>query len=326
MSYPITSLPLELREMIYEYYLEGMDLACTQSHKPKYACYYDDEVEDWITWRCPRQTNSFQPLQPYLGMLHLSSGVRFETDTEIYEAAFTDVWFNLEIDSDTNDIKRMKDIFTQIRYINRDVKFGLHFTVSNHNRDTFLRFVDSFFNIHATEDNTAPAFVRCQKDRETQRLMRASNASDAKINYTYKSEGHDFHRLWMYDTLGRLDWSRFNFKVPPVLLTKRRLMDNSMNDPTRTSHRNTKARKAITDDVNEADHGEGDGIDIDLDSENEVIAFNSEDDDEAMHFDNGDEKFAHEDDDEEALHDGEEGGYFYDDVESERSLLVGEGE
>jgi hypothetical protein len=57
------------------------------------------------------------------------------------------------MDNDANDMKRMKDMFIQNRYMNKTVKFGMHFTVCDHTRETFLQFIDSFFDIHVTGDN-----------------------------------------------------------------------------------------------------------------------------------------------------------------------------
>jgi hypothetical protein len=177
---PITKLPRELREMIYDYYFEAMETKCAKLYKPQFGdCL--DENDEWSMWQLPRQTTNFQPLEPYLSMLHLSSGVRFETDMEIYEAAFSGVWFNFELDSDTNDVQRMKAMFAQIRNMNTTVKFGLHFTVCDHTPETFFQFVDSFFDIHTTGDNWAPAFVRCKEDSEARRLMHLSDKQHAGI-------------------------------------------------------------------------------------------------------------------------------------------------
>jgi hypothetical protein len=57
--------------------------------------------------------------------------------------------------------------------------------------------------------------------------MRLSDTSKAGIRHTYKSVGKDYHRLWLFGTLARLDWSRFEFEVRPPLLTKSRFMDNA---------------------------------------------------------------------------------------------------
>lgn len=72
-------------------------------------------------------------------------------------------WLNLEINRETDDTELMRDMFTQLRKISKDVRFGLHFTASSHTRDTFFEFVDSFFNIHATDDRDHTHFCALQK-------------------------------------------------------------------------------------------------------------------------------------------------------------------
>jgi hypothetical protein len=75
--------------MIYDYYFDAMETTLAESQDPQDGSFFEDGKR--ITWQYPRQTGSFQPLKPYLSMLHLSSGVRFDTDMEIYEAAFANV-------------------------------------------------------------------------------------------------------------------------------------------------------------------------------------------------------------------------------------------
>jgi hypothetical protein len=291
-SCPVSKLPPELREMIYQYYFGDMKKLDAATHLPEYGWHYDED-EEHTKWQCVWQVRNFKLLKPYLSMLHLSSVVRSETAPYMYKAAFTNAWFKLEIDRDTDDIELMKGMFAQLHEVNRDVKFGLHFTVSDHSRDTFFEFIDSFFNIHATDDYIVPTFIRCKKDCETKSLM-LSSSSGAKIQYTYKTESKDFHRLWMFGTLARLDWSKFELKLPPPLRLKSRVMDSSLDDPTRLPHCKGKISKTVAD--VDSYESEGDGIDVDLDSDNEVIAFNSDDDDnEAMIFDGGDEDLIRDD-------------------------------
>ena len=313
---PVSKLPPELREMIYQYYFEDMKRLDAATHLPEYGWHYDEE-EEHTKWQCVWQVRNFKLLKPYLSMLHLSSVVRSRTAPYMYKAAFTNAWFNLGIDRDTNDTELMKGMFTQLHKVNKDVKFGLHFTVSDHSRDTFFEFVDSFFNIHATNDYIVPTFVRCKKDCETKSLM-LSSSSGAKIEYTYKTESKDFHRLWMFGTLARLDWSKFGFHSPPPLRLKSRIMDNSLDDPTRLTRCKEKISKTVADDVVDSYESESDGIDVDLDSDNEVIAFNSDDDDnDAMLFDGGDGVDAREDgcdsEDESRWSDSEDGAVSDDD-------------
>ncbi|KAM0701732.1 hypothetical protein Q7P35_010641 [Cladosporium inversicolor] len=285
--WPVTKLPPELREMIYQYYFSGMKHIQAATHLPQPKWYYEED-EDRTKWYSFWQTSNFKPLKPFLGMLHLSSGVRSELVAYIYKTAFTNVWFNLKIDSGVDDAELMKDMFAQIGKIDKDIKFGLHFTVSNHTRDTFLEFVDSVFNIHATDDRITPMFVRCKADLESKSLMLSSN-SGAKIEYYYKSEGKNYHRLWMFGTLARLDWSKFEFTLPPPLPTKSRIRDDLLDESTRPTRRKIKRTRAVADDEMGPYESERDGIDVELDSDNEVVAFNSDDDDnEGMIFDGGD--------------------------------------
>lgn len=296
-SCPVTRLPPELRKIIYEYYFDSMKTTESESHSahiPEYQYYYEEDGEH-IKWRCAKQSDGFQILKPYLSILHLSRVVRLETATKTYATAFTDVWFNLEIDGEVNDVKRMKGMFSQIRSVNKKVEFGLHFTISDHTRETFYQFIDSFFDMRATEDDLVPAFIRCKEDSEAETLM-LSSTEGAKIEYTYKSLCKDCHRLWMFGTLARLDWSKFDFEMPPPLVRKSRLMDNSMDDPTRTRHCQDMGTGIANCQTNLCDTG--DGIDIDLDSENEVIAFNSDDDNEAVYLNGAKEGLTRDEDDE----------------------------
>jgi hypothetical protein len=291
---PFSKLTPELREMIYQYYFEDMKKLDAAVHLSEYGWHYD-EAGEYTNWQCVWQVSNFKLLKPYLSMLHLSSVVRSETAPYMYKTAFTNAWFNLEINRDINDTELMMDMFTQLRNISKDIKFGLHFTVGNQTRETFLEFINSFFNIHATEDRITPTFVSCKADSESKTLRRSSN-SGAKIEYTYKSESRDFHRLWMFGTLAMLDWSKFEFELPPPSRSKSRFKDSLSDDPTDLPRRKYKTVKAVADDEMESYESDGDGIDVDLDSDNEVIAFNSDDDEnEGMFFDSGDEVVARDD-------------------------------
>lgn len=186
---PVTKLPPELREMIYQYYFKGMEMKLSPLFEDWRRTIFESEL--------PRQISDFDILKPYFSMLHLSSRVRSETAPHIYKKVFTDAWFNFDIDGMFSDVKYMKDMFTCCRSINKDVKFGLQFTVTDHDRGVFLEFVDSFFNIHTTGDALSPVFVRCDRHKETRRLIESST-SESKIEYTYRSERNAYHRLWMF--------------------------------------------------------------------------------------------------------------------------------
>jgi hypothetical protein len=207
---PFTQLPAELREMIYRYYYESLDT------RPV-AIRFQDREHGWGRdrsrpgcWIRLRQAGEFELLEPYFGVLQLSSTVRSEVESDIYKAAFTNSWFEFKIDSRVNDVKRMKDIFKRCQDANKDVKLGLEFTVSKcaYSREVFSKFVDFFLNIHGTEDDLKPTFVCCSRNSEKKTLMGSSSTSDSNILYTTKTQ-HEVHRLWMFGTLARLDWSKF---------------------------------------------------------------------------------------------------------------------
>jgi hypothetical protein len=77
----------------------------------------------------------------------------------------------------------------------------------------------------------------------------------------------EYHRLWMFGNLTRLNWSKFEFKVPPPLLTRSRFVDNLIDDTIRASRRKKKTNMPTTDGVVEPYDSDGDGIDLDLDSQ-----------------------------------------------------------
>jgi hypothetical protein len=149
-------------------------------------------------------------LKSYFGVLQLNSKVRSEVESDIYKAAFTDFWFEFKIDSRINDVKCMKDMLTRCQHANKDVKFGVQIEASKrlYSRDLSIKFVDFFLKIHANEHDLKPAFVPCSGDSEKKILMDALNTSVSNIVYTSTSQP-DFHRLWMFCALARLDWSKF---------------------------------------------------------------------------------------------------------------------
>jgi hypothetical protein len=201
---PFTELPAELREMIYQYYCEALQA----KQEPKYV--RDKKERHYVQWIHNKDAHNFDVLKPYFGVLQLSSKVRSEAESDIYKSTFTDFWFEFKIDSRTNDVKRMKDILTRCQDANRDIKFCVQFDVSKrlYSRDLFFKFVDFFLKIHAKKRDLEPAFVLCSGDSDKKILMVALNTSASNIMYTITSQTY-FHRLLMFGTLARLDWSKF---------------------------------------------------------------------------------------------------------------------
>lgn len=292
-SCPVTKLPVEVREMIYRYYFKGMEIKLSRSSKrtdQKRNNIFELDLET------PLQISSFDILKPYYSMLHLSSVVRSETAPYVYNLALSGVWFNFDIDGDFSDVKGMEDMLTCCRAANKDIKFGLHFTVSGHSRSVFLQLVDAFFNIHATKDYLRPIFVGCKRSAEMETLIESST-SNAKIEYTYRSERTgQHHQLWMFGTLARLDWSRFEFEVPSQ--KKARATENSRRED-----------MIYKRDKENESHRAEDGIDIEFDSENEIVAFNSDDDDSGVFVDNEDEAPQYYSEDERYLFDSDDDDY-----------------
>jgi hypothetical protein len=210
---PFTELPAELRVLIYQYYYEAFDTrpVSIRVRDCQHGWGWSDDPVEWSSrWIRLRQAGEFKILEPYFGVLQLSSKVRSEVESDIYKAAFTDFWFEFKIDSRVNDVKRMKDIFKRCQDANKDVRFGLEFTVSKcaYSREVFLKFVDFFANIDTTDNELNPKFVRCSGNSEKKTLMDHSGTLVSNIVYNFKTQ-HDAHRLWMFGTLARLDWSKF---------------------------------------------------------------------------------------------------------------------
>lgn len=117
-----------------------------------------------------------------------------------------------------------------------------------------------------------------------------SSKSGARVEYTYKSESKDSHRLWKFGALARLDWSKFKFTLPPPLRSKSQFMDILLDGPAALPRRKPKTVMAVADDEMRSYESDNDGIDVELDSDNDLVAFNSDaDDNECMIFDGGDE-------------------------------------
>jgi hypothetical protein len=80
------------------------------------------------------------------------------------------------------------------------------------------------------------------------------------------------------------------FELPPASQSKSRFKANFLDDHTGLPRRTCKTAKAVDDDEIRTYESDRDGIDVDLDSGNKVVAFNSDyDDDEGMIFDGRDE-------------------------------------
>ena len=102
------------------------------------------------------EVSDYQNLKPYFSMLHLGSIVRIETSGKTYEKAFTDLCFNLEVDSTRNDIERAKTLLVTVSKANKDVEFGLRFHVRDCGCDVFLQFIESVTDILASVSESWP--------------------------------------------------------------------------------------------------------------------------------------------------------------------------
>jgi hypothetical protein len=261
--------------MIFEYYYEGM-----RSRKRKRESY-------------TIRIGHFRNLKPYFSMLHFSSLVRSEISYEAYKAAFSGTWFQFRVDGKVNDVERMQEMFTSIRDANKDIEFGLQFTVSNHGRGELRRFINSFFDRSMTKDKLKPSFIHCKDFKEASQLQEShynSNGMGLTIEYTHKSRNRvcrefrrsgEYHELWMFGKLAKLDWSRFEFEFKAI--------------PQKKSHSQKKVHpkaklelKTKTRDERNKWHNAEDGIDVDFDSDNEVVALDSNDDKIEGIFENSD--------------------------------------
>jgi hypothetical protein len=216
-------------------------------------------------------------------MLHFSSLVRSEIAYEAYEAAFSEAWFRFKVEGKVNDVKRMRDTFACIRTANRDIKLGIRFIVSDHSRNRLQRFVNSFFNTSMTEGKMEPLYIHCKDCVEPSTLEMSYselNNTDSKIVYTQKSrtgvyreltESGEYHELYMFGKLARLDWSRFDFEFKAIPQKKPH--------PQKRLHPKAKleARNKTRDERNKS-HNAEDGIDVDFDTDNEIVALDSDDD------------------------------------------------
>jgi hypothetical protein len=235
---PITALAPELREMIFEYYHEVMGSR--------------ERERQWYEIRI----GHFRNLKPYFSMLHFSSLVRSEIAYEAYQAAFSWAWLQFKVEGKVDDVERMRDTFACIRTANRDIKLGIHFVVSDYGRDELMRFVNSFFHTPMTGGNMASSFVHCSDGVESSTLQRwyqDLNNRDSKIIYTLKSRtgayreltgSGEYHELYMFGKLAKLDWSGFDFEfaAPPQRNRTRRrksIRRESSNPKTRHAMRGT---------------------------------------------------------------------------------------
>lgn len=199
-------LPPELRQMIYEYYLEDRKLP-----KPRKIQPHIDPFE-----RIEIKTTKI--LEGYFGLLHHSSGVRAENVVAIYRAWFTGVWILCDIDEHTTDVqqchgelKRVKEMCSLIREIDKSIVFGLRFVVSDYSRGVFLRFVDSFFGLQDEgEEYLKPEYV-CSARHWGEQMFTSSTSG---VCYTYWTTMRGDHELWMFGSLAKLDWRKFSFEFP----------------------------------------------------------------------------------------------------------------
>jgi hypothetical protein len=272
---PITALAPELREMIFDYYLAGM-----RSRKRK-------RQSDTI------RIGHFRNLQPYFSMLHFSSLVRSEIAYEAYEAAFSGTWFKFKVDGNVNDVERMQEMFTSIQDANKDIEFGLQLTVSNHGRGELRRFINSFFDRSMTKGTLKHSFIHCKDFKEASQLQEShynSNRMGLTIEYTHESRNRvcrefrrsgEYHELWMFGKLAKLDWSRFDFEFKAIP-QKRLHSQKKVHPKAKLEHKNK------TRDERNKWHNAEDGIDVDFDTDNEVVALDSDDDKIKGIFENSD--------------------------------------
>lgn len=175
---PVGKLPIELREMIYDHYFNLMEASRSPQVIREYHFYHGKvrqvEISD--------EVSDFQNLKPYFSMLHLSSTVRSETSAKIYKRAFTDLCFNLEVDSTRNDIERAKTMLMTVLKANEDVEFGLRFHVRDCGRDVFLQFVESVTEIFASDSESWPDYDPRWSRPGTGRAMDTDNPN-RKVEY-----------------------------------------------------------------------------------------------------------------------------------------------
>ena len=149
---PVAKLPVELREMIYDHYFKLMDASRSPQVITEY--YFDDGKVRQV--EIPDEVSDLPNLKPYFSMLHLGSIVRIETSGKTYEKAFTDLCFNLEVDSTRNDIERAKTLLVTVSKANKDVEFGLRFHVRDCGCDVLLQFIESVTDILASVSESWP--------------------------------------------------------------------------------------------------------------------------------------------------------------------------
>ena len=238
---PITKLPPELRQMIYDFYFAAIHLPSLP--EPGTSSNLFDCIEDKPT----------MILKRFFNLLHYSSRVRAETAPTIYKACFTNVWFSCDVYERSNGLKRIKEMCSLIRGVNKDVEFGLRLVVNGCDEDPFSRFVDSVLGLQVEGEDgirlrrvssieqfrpaeqshstgpftptgpfhpTAP-FHPARRFRMVKRfyptehwgqqMLRMSKSGNCS---THWKSGSETHELWMSGKLGRLDWSQFDFEFP----------------------------------------------------------------------------------------------------------------
>ncbi|GAB7335386.1 hypothetical protein MBLNU13_g07765t2 [Cladosporium sp. NU13] len=208
----IMKLPPELRQLIYDYYFADRKLPKTRKTKTHIDLFNRIEIR------------STGVLGGYFGLLHHSSGVRAENVAAIYRAKFAGVWILCYVDGHTTDaqqpngeLKRVKDMCSLIREIDKDIVFGLHFAVTDHSRSVLLRFIDSFFGMQAEgEEHLKPEYVYSASHWGERTLT----SSTLGICYSYWTMMRRVHEFWMFGSLARLDWSKFYFEFPTPKLER----------------------------------------------------------------------------------------------------------
>jgi hypothetical protein len=272
---PVAKLPVELREMIYDHYFKLMDASRSPQVITEY--HFDDGKVRQV--QIPDEVSDLPNLRPYFNMLHLSSIVRSETSAKIYKRAFTNLCFNLEVDSTHNDIERVKIMLMTVSKANEDVEFGLRFHVRDCGRDVFLQLVESVTDIFASDNKSWPDYDPRWSRPETGRVMDTDNPNQ-KVEYEDESDYKDYHRLWVFGALARYDWSALEFTIP--FLIRARASDISHLDASYyqcqlvENDEEGGSGDAVDDEYN--DYYEDEDDDTGLDSENEVVVFDSDDD------------------------------------------------
>jgi hypothetical protein len=107
------------------------------------------------------ESNPTMVLKRFFNLLHYSSRMRAETAPMIYKVCFTNVWFSCDIPGRSNGLERIKEMCSLIGHLNKEIEFGLRFSVHSYDEDTFLQFVDSVLDSQMEgEDGIRLKYVR----------------------------------------------------------------------------------------------------------------------------------------------------------------------